>query len=249
LIGNAVKFTSEGGVTVRVERGAVVKNHVPISIFVKDTGAGIDDEQRSRLFQPFVQADNSTSRKFGGTGLGLALSRRLARALGGDVRIESSSEKGSEFVVHFDAEIADQQAEPAKMEKATTAGEAKVKRLENMNILVVDDSPDNRTLMSLLLRREGAVVAEAADGEEAVNKALNGDFAIVLMDIQMPEMDGYTALATLRKQDYTRPIVALTAHAMVEERRRTAAAGFNDHVTKPVDQNALVKAILDLVRE
>ncbi|CAN5653881.1 hypothetical protein BH10BDE1_BH10BDE1_26590 [soil metagenome] len=248
LIGNAVKFTSEGEVSVSVERTAAGNNHLSIAIRVKDTGPGIPDFQRPRLFQPFVQADNSTSRKFGGTGLGLALSRRLARALGGDVRIDASTPEGSVFTFQFDAEIADQQVPSAKMTKATASGDAKVKRLENLKILVVDDSPDNRTLMSLILRREGAVVDEAADGEEAVRKALKGEFAIVLMDIQMPGMDGYAALSTLRKAEYRRPIIALTAHAMVEERRRTAAAGFSDHVTKPVDREVLIAAILNQLR-
>lgn len=121
------------------------------------------------------------------------------------------------------------------------------KRLASINVLVVDDSKDNRILMNLLLRHEGAAVYEAASGEEALTKVTEHDFAIVLMDIQMPSMDGYETLKALQAQVYSRPVIALTAHAMKEERRKTSAAGFSDHVTKPVDKEVLVERILRLI--
>jgi signal transduction histidine kinase/CheY-like chemotaxis protein len=250
LVGNAIKFTSEGGVQICMTGSSRKKDHSFLSLQIKDTGPGIDEQQRARLFQPFMQADNSTSRKFGGTGLGLALSRRLAKALSGDVRLESSElAKGSVFTFEIEVEVAPAPvAKAPEMRVVSPREEMRANRLENIRILIVDDSPDNRVLMNLILRREGALVEEASDGQEAVRKALEGEFAVVLMDIQMPEMDGYAALAELKKNRYPRPVLALTAHAMTEERRRTAEAGFADHLTKPIDHDGLVRAILNQVR-
>lgn len=122
------------------------------------------------------------------------------------------------------------------------------KRLDNIAILVVDDSKDNRVLVNLLLRQEGAVVEQAASGEEALVKISQKKFALILMDIQMPGMDGYETLRAVQASGYTRPVIALTAHAMKEEKMKTAAAGFVDHVTKPVDKELLITSIMKFAR-
>lgn len=243
LVGNAVKFTEKGEVRVAVDVRATSSGKARVTVRVIDTGPGLTKEQSGKLFQPFVQADDSTSRKFGGTGLGLVLSRRLARAMGGDVWIESAEPgKGSAFAFDFEVDFAEPElfAENGAGEAARTPQ----KRLGGVKILVVDDSIDNRTLIKFLLHREGANIEEAASGGDAVEKAMANSHDIVLMDIQMPIMDGYDTLHALKTRGYEKPVIALTAHAMTEERQRTKAAGFGDHVTKPVDRESLVTAIL-----
>ena len=246
LVGNAIKFTSQGGVKVFVSIDPQNDSKSLINIRVEDTGTGINTDQAKMLFQPFMQADNSTARKFGGTGLGLALSKRLANALEGDVSIESSElDKGSLFLFSFAAQTSEKSNLEEVLEVSSPKiGSGSMKLLKNIPILVIDDSPDNRVLMEIMLGREGALIDEASSGEEGVTLAMKNDYAVVLMDIQMPGMDGYDALLALKKLKYKKPVIALTAHAMAEEKRRTLSAGFADHVTKPVDAALLVTAIL-----
>ena len=246
LIGNALKFTSEGGVRVTVSSTTDPDGHLRIAIDVKDSGIGISEEQRAKLFQPFVQADNTTTRKFGGTGLGLVLAQKLAHALGGSVDItECSVGKGCTFRVVFVATAA------KGILKSLEQGQGlnKVARLplQDLRILVVDDSPDNLFLVTRVLIKKGATVDTAPDGEFAVKMALAGTYDAVLMDIQMPVLDGYGATAALLKKDYKPPIIALTAHAMAADRARTNLAGFAGHLTKPLDPMALVNTISSLV--
>jgi len=232
IVGNAIKFTDRGGVTVF----AGVYNGF-IRVRVQDTGLGITAEQQKKLFEPFTQADSSTSRRFGGTGLGLALSKKLAEALGGTVFIESSSPMGSSFVI----EVEDQHAESGRT--ARRAVETTSVSIVGARALVVDDSSDNRELLRLFLKRNGVHTEFATNGREAIEMALKFEFDIVLMDIQMPEMDGYTALFELMKLGYQKPVVAFTAHAMKEERERALAAGFKAHVTKPVNEMILISTV------
>lgn len=251
LVGNAIKFTSHGGVTLSVEVTPLGSFKRHVTILVKDTGTGLNTEQVQRLFQPFVQV-NQPNRKFGGTGLGLMLSRKLARVLGGDVNVRSHSEgQGCVFAAEIVADVraADLKEVSQNLNGAMSKSDFEGQRiLEGLKILLVDDSSDNRTLMKILLKREGAISDEATNGQEAVERALQGQYDVVLMDIQMPGMDGFDALASLRKNFYRKPIIALTAHALEEERQKTLKAGFNDHVTKPVNREALVSAILQQVR-
>jgi PAS domain S-box-containing protein len=245
LVGNAVKFTNEGCVEVIAR---AVKQNVDwaITIEVKDTGIGLSPEQSSRLFQPFTQADHTTTRKFGGTGLGLALSQRLAEALGGYISIPFSEPgKGSTFCLQFSAHEASTQEEPPRK---SPVAPMESYQLRGLRVLAVDDSPDNLFLVKNFLARSGAIVATASGGRHAIELAASHAFDIILLDIQMPEMDGYQAIQVLRERGFQKPIVALTAHAMVDERNHTQQAGFNAHLTKPLDALELVATVAQLAQ-
>jgi CheY-like chemotaxis protein len=247
VVGNAIKFTPSGAVKIkgygREDNGKKI-----LSYEVADTGIGIPASQQERIFDAFVQVDGTLSRKFGGTGLGLALSRELARHLGGDVRIEKSLEgKGTTFIISIEDRTAPQsKQEPASPKtEISTASVPAVTRgvLSGMEVLVVDDSPDNRQLIWRCLSKQGAEVEFAENGARGYEKALAGNFDVVLMDIQMPEMDGYTATEKLRHSGYRRPIIALTAHAMNEVRQKCIDAGCTDHLTKPIRMKELVDTV------
>jgi PAS domain S-box-containing protein len=257
IIGNALKFTSQGGVHIDMSWDLPVGARQGLLRFViTDTGVGIDPLHAGRLFQPFTQADSSTTRKFGGTGLGLALSKKLAIALGGDVRLESTKmNTGSTFVVEVraphiegvehwsdfnDAVITEGQATAAANARNKGASHG---HLTGLNVLVVDDASDNRTLISRFLIAAGACVDCAVDGFDGMNHALGKNYDVVLMDIQMPLLDGYTATTRLRAGGYRKPIIALTAHALKEERESSIKAGCDDHLTKPIDRATLINRV------
>ncbi len=251
IVGNAVKFTEKGAVEITLR--VCPENESKINFLVKDTGKGISAEHASRLFSPFTQADITTTRKFGGTGLGLVLSRKLASALDGDVTLlESTLNQGSTFSITishgqskeaFTQNGVSVQTSPPE----TQRGDSFKNTLDNLNILLVDDSPDNLALIQRILKLAGAHVDLASNGKEAIAKATHGKFNVILMDLQMPLMDGYEATKELRKQGYKKPIIALTAHAMKEERKRCLDNGFNEHLTKPVDRGALIRVLSELV--
>lgn len=244
LIGNAIKFTSSGQVEL------VVSYQSPtLKFLVKDTGIGISAEQASNLFEPFRQADSSMTRKYGGTGLGLALSKRLAQALGGDlVLVESHLNQGSQF----EASIMIKPIENVKMvnsdnltggfEKSNQPEDEKG-RLSGLKVLLVEDSPDNRRLITTYLKKTGAQVSSAEDGHEGVKRALGESVDVVLMDVQMPRMDGHQAMRKLRSVGFSRPIIALTAHAMKEERDRCFESGCTDYLTKPISKTHLINVL------
>ena len=241
VIGNAVKFTDTGSVTIDfgVESDEGKRQLVAR---IKDTGIGLTDEQRLRIFEPFMQGDSSVTRKFGGTGLGLALSKRLSVLLGGDIELVSSApSKGSEFRIYI--EIGD--GRHAVPEPRLVAASAPGETLKGQRILVVDDAVDNRTIVSLFLRKVGAEVELANDGAEALLAVREKVFDLILMDIQMPVMDGYQALEKIKSIGIRTPIVALTAHAFKEERDRSIASGFSDYLSKPITRESLI----DKVRE
>jgi PAS domain S-box-containing protein len=247
MISNAIKFTEKGAVVTEVEW----VNNV-LRFHVKDTGVGIAETQAEKLFHPFVQVDSSTTRRFGGTGLGLALSRKLAQALGGNVCLESSEAGlGSIFLVEVRAEIP---ADTNFFDRLTAAPpprpeptvDANAHALDGVRILLVEDAPINQILISKFLTSAGAQVELANNGLEGMNKALKGNFGIVLMDIQMPEMDGYEATTKLRESGFKTPIIALTAHALKEDRDRCLQVGCTEHMTKPIDRAALISQISHL---
>ncbi|MCC2677941.1 MAG: hypothetical protein K0R29_517 [Pseudobdellovibrio sp.] len=243
VVGNAIKFTSRGSVELRVS----FQNGY-LKFCVTDTGVGLSANQSSKLFQPFVQADSSTTRKFGGTGLGLALSRSLSESLGGRFELLSSQEGvGSTFFFEIkpglypESEMVGQSA--IVLESGQQRKESRDKILEGLNVLLVEDSPDNQVLISMYLNKAGARVSLADDGTKGVEMALKNPYDVVVMDVQMPKMDGHTATRALRSHKYDRPIIALTAHAMKEERLRCFESGFTDFLTKPIEHDRLLNVL------
>ena len=249
LIGNAVKFTTEGEINIRIAQ-LEKYGRALLRVEIEDTGVGMDEAQAALLFEPFTQADNSVTRKHGGTGLGLAISRRLAQKMGGDVRLEKTAPGvGSTFV----AEVPLVPVPNTPLTRALrTAPKAETPELteesENMTvkgtILIAEDNAVNQRLIEFHLKRAGAKTVVASHGREALDillAAQPGEFGLLLTDMQMPEMDGYTLAAELRKRGFTLPIIALTAHAMAEDRKKCLDAGCSDYVTKPIDRPILIK--------
>ena len=249
IIGNAIKFTDHGSVTVKVAHKVEPEPlGGRLSCTVEDTGCGIIAEAADKLFIPFSQADVSTTRKFGGTGLGLALSRRLARSLGGDVTLAATEQnRGSTFFVTVAAPLAKGMTalafEPPAAVTSSGSAVPALKPLSGVRLLLAEDAPDSQLLIERFLRIEGAEVDLAEDGAEAVKKATAKDYDVILMDIQMPILDGYGATAALRGQGYLGPIIALTAHAMPGEYEKSIRAGCDYHLTKPVDRKLLIQTV------
>jgi signal transduction histidine kinase len=233
LINNALKFTEKGTVEVRYW----IKDPY-LHFEVSDSGPGIDAEGREKLFQLFSQVNATANRKFGGSGLGLVLSKRLANLLSGDVALKSTEVgKGSVFSVYvklFDAETANHAPRITKKESNLD-----LELIKDKNILVVDDNIDNQLLIKFHLKKAQAQVHFANDGDEGIAKALTENPDLILMDIQMPNKDGYVATAELREKGFNKPIIALTANAMSEDRNRSLQAGCNDYLTKPIEAKNL----------
>ena len=253
LMGNAIKFTTRGEIrmVVKMEQDPM---HRWIRFDVIDTGIGIAPEQLPRLFLAFSQADDSMTRRFGGTGLGLAISQRLATLMGGGIAVQSKVGQGSTFTVRLATgdvanvslihEIHD--AEPSSLAPAVAAA-PRPTRLQ-ARILVVEDGPDNQRLISMHLRKAGANVEIAENGRVGVDKVLAaaktpGLYDLVLMDMQMPELDGYGATVELRGRGIKIPIIALTAHAMADDRAKCIAAGCTEYLTKPIEKARLLQAV------
>jgi len=254
LVGNALKFCSHGGAEIAVRFTTEVHAGGSSIVFdVKDTGIGITPEQIGRLFHPFAQADASTTRQYGGTGLGLAISKRLAEALGGNIYVVSRPGEGSTFTLKLEAEL----PEPVRMlngisEAARASCQPQPAPLACVElcgrVLLAEDGPDNQALVCAILRKAGAEVDVASNGRVAVEKALAAvaeatPYDVILMDMQMPEMDGYEATSQLRLAGYKGPIIAFTAHAMAEDRQKCIDAGCDDYATKPVDRMLLLHTL------
>lgn len=236
LLGNAVKFTHEGSVTLEVS----IKDGDTL-FEVKDTGIGMSQEHIARLFTPFEQADSSTTRQYGGTGLGLAISHSLASLMNGCITVESTPGKGSCFTLRLPLP----EARPFIPEHGAHPNPAG-RRLAGLRVLAVEDVEVNRLILEDMLVHEGAQVQFADNGKEALTQLEEAGvsaFDIVLMDIQMPVMDGYEAARLMRKQAPGLPIIGLTAHALAEERQRCLDAGMLERVTKPIDLDVLVEVI------
>ncbi len=243
LVGNAVKFTDRGSVQVR----ASMEPEGFLRIAVSDSGLGMTPEQLSRLFKPFSQADESTTRKFGGTGLGLTISRRLARLLGGDIIVESTPGSGSTFTLRVNpGSLVDVPRVAWSPATVSASGPVPVVRQTlNARILLAEDGPDNQRLIQHIFNKAGATIELAENGAFAVDLACaardsGSPFDLILMDMQMPVMDGYAATAILRERGFRTPIIALTAHAMSGDRERCIAAGCDEFATKPIDREALL---------
>lgn len=246
ILGNAVKFTSKGFVEMEVSclKSADLKS-CRLVFNIVDTGLGISADQQAALFQSFSQADSSTTRKFGGTGLGLVLSRRLASLLGGNVYLKpQKTDIGSHFVIEIEAQLAQlSSATRSRADDQAMVSKNKASLLRGVKVLVVEDSIDNQILVKLFLTKQGASVDFASNGEKGIEQALKQDYDVVLMDIQMPIMDGHTATERLRTMGYTKPIVSLSAHAMREEQDRSLKVGCNAHLIKPINREKLIETV------
>ncbi len=248
LVGNAIKFTETGGIRLIVRHRAGSQELV---FEVADTGIGMSASEVAHLFQPFSQADASTTRRFGGTGLGLAICKRLAEALDGSLTVESPAGRGSTFILTLDTGPLEGVALVEGLTEAVNHGPrtdpAPPMRVR-ARVLLAEDGEDNQKLLATILRRAGCEITIAENGRVAVEQALQAlsdgrSFDVILMDMQMPELDGYGATRLLRARGYRDPIVALTAHAMEGDRERSLAAGCDDYVTKPVKRELLLDRI------
>lgn len=259
IIGNAVKFTSEGHVKVHVEQIAANGGRPKLRFMISDTGPGIPEELQPKLFAPFAQADHTTTRKFGGTGLGLALSRKLARQLGGDVNIsDCTNGVGCNFVFEIENCIdllksdraKDVATQPDTLHTTMSRENSEARQNENclggIKVLLAEDAPDNQILLSKILANTGAELKIVNNGQQAVAQVQKDPPDIVLMDIQMPIMDGLTAAKKLKEQGHEIPMIALTAHAMREEVDKCLQAGFSSHISKPIDKKLLIQSIYSL---
>ena len=258
LVGNALKFTESGGVQIRVRllaNEACEGGGGPLEFAVTDTGAGMTDEQLARLFRPFTQADASTTRKYGGTGLGLTITKRLTEMLGGTIKAESEPGKGSAFTVTIATgslggvrmiePSARRETVPSRLPVPATAA-AKL----DCRILLAEDGVDNQRLVSFIFKKAGADVTVVENGQAAMERALEArdagkPFDVILMDIQMPVMDGYTATSRLREAGYRGVIIGLTAHTMSKDRDKCLAAGCDDYATKPIDRAKLIALVAE----
>lgn len=227
LVGNGLKFTGDGSVEVTVRTGIGDGKHMPFCFEVRDTGIGIPVERQAELFEAFTQADHSTTRRYGGSGLGLAICRRLVEAMGGQIGVESTAGEGSRFWFELHLEPSD---EATAAEPATEI----LAELAPLRVLVAEDVAVNQDLLRDMLERRGYTVRIASNGEQAVDLAARETFDIILMDVQMPVMDGIEAARRLRRLSNFPPIMGLTANATVTERKRCLAAGMDQVLTKPV---------------
>ena len=240
LTANALKFTERGHVTIEVCVGPTTGSRTPIEILIEDTGIGVAPEHLESIFEKFAQADASTSRRFGGTGLGLAISRDLVRLMGGTIEVRSELGRGSMFIVRLDL------AEAAALESSLAPGTPRARHTGH--VLVAEDNAVNQKLIVRLLEQAGCQVTVATDGREALDALDKEFFDLVLMDCQMPLLDGLAATGELRRREAARagprvPVVALTANAMPEDRERCLSAGMDDYLTKPLQRDALERVL------
>lgn len=240
LISNAVKFTEKGGVTVHVQSLSTTETDVRIKISVKDTGIGIAPEKRSTVFERFQQAELETTRRFGGTGLGLSIVKQLIEMQGGRIYLNSELGQGSEFIVELKYKLPDL----AQLYSEALAEQEEQVPLQKIKVLVAEDNHMNQQLIMHLMKSWSIDHFIVNTGAEAVEALKKNSYSIVLMDIQMPDMDGYTATSIIRNElESDVPIIAMTAHAMVGEKEKCLQLGMNDYVSKPIKETVLYNII------
>ena len=248
LVGNAIKFTQTGSVSVKVELVTPGGARIRVRFSIMDTGIGIPVEKQALIFEPFAQADESTTRRYGGTGLGLSISTRLVESMGGRLTCESHAGKGSTFA--FEAEF--DAVEAAEGPEAAESSAARASPARLLRVLVAEDNLMNQEVVAKLLRREGHFVGVAQSGREVLDLFDEGSFEVVLMDVQMPELDGLAATAAIRERERTTgghlPIVAMTAHALKGDRERCLAAGMDAYLSKPIHRDELLLILREVVK-
>ncbi|UQB43414.1 response regulator [Thiomicrospira microaerophila] len=243
LLGNALKFTEQGEVVLKIEQTLLDDQQAWLSFSVSDTGIGLNAEQQARLFQPFSQADESITRKFGGTGLGLVISQRLVQALGAKkIELVSSPGQGATFSFQFACRWQKKSDVLGGQDLITDQNVPEAKFFSG-KVLLVEDNEINQLVAQAQLEKLGLEVVLASDGQQAVELAQQQTFDMIFMDIQMPVLDGYQATLAIRQFDQETPIVALTAAAMVEDRQKALVAGMQEHLAKPVDNRLLFAAL------
>ena len=255
LIGHAIKFTEAGSVRVLVSSETASSEGGKLRFEVIDTGKGIAQEGLVAIFQPFSQVHSPTHHSCGCAGLGLAISQRLARMLGGDIKVASTQGKGTTFSATVAMGPPDE-AKPVPSSPEATEKPAAVKSEPvtlDCRILLVEDGPNNQRLTALVLGKTGAEVVTVGNGQQAVELAFregpaDRPFDLILMDMEMPVMDGYEATSNLRKKGYRKPILALTAHQKEEDRQKCLAAGCDDYLAKPWDRKSLVQLVSKYVK-
>ena len=252
LLGNAVKFTEHGGVTVTAHAERLAGDTLQFHIDIADTGIGMSPEAANRIFEDFVQADETVTRKFGGTGLGLSISRKFAQALGGDISVESEPGAGSMFRVSLDAGSAMEVAWVTPEQALAVADAPRMQERADWvfpaaQILVVDDGPENREFVKVVLEEYGLTIDEAGNGRIAVEMATATNYDLILMDVQMPEMDGLTATRLMRDHGLQTPIIALSANVMKGFEQELYDAGYTDYLTKPIDLDRFISKLAELL--
>jgi len=242
LLSNAVKFTSEGKISLFVSK--VNQNRFQFKI--KDTGRGLTKEEQKNIFNAFVQADGSSSRKHEGTGLGLTISKQLVEMMNGKIWVESTYDKGSSFIFEIELkELVDQYSNTRKNENTKEKSfQEEIKLLAGKRILIAEDNLINQEIILGLLEDSQLIIDMAENGEEAVNLHAKNSYSLILMDIQMPILDGYSASKIIREKDKEIPIIAVTASAMKEDVEKTMQSGMNDHLNKPIDITQLHQILL-----
>ncbi|MEE9354803.1 MAG: response regulator [Methylococcaceae bacterium] len=248
LVGNAIKFTAAGGVKIVVKM--IADDPEPLMSFsIIDTGIGIPQQKIQSIFDPFVQADSSVTREFGGTGLGLAISQKFVQALGGGITVTSDIEQGSNFTFTIRTGSLEgiSMLAPEHIHNELTYPEEN-NQIDwsfppNTTVLVVDDGIENQQLVKLVLEEADIKVETANNGQEGLDKVVSGDYSLILMDIQMPVMDGLTSVKAMREQGLDLPVLALTAHAMMGHEEESLAAGYSGYLTKPIDFDVLLQTL------
>jgi PAS domain S-box-containing protein len=249
LANNAVKFTEKGEITLETELIEETPDKYTLQFAVRDTGIGLTKDQIGKLFKSFSQADSSTTRKFGGTGLGLTISKQLVEMMNGKIWVESEPGKGSSFIFKADFGHGDEEEIAARSSKKGFDEES-LRSIQGARILVVEDNEINQQVAQEILEKAGFVIDIAEDGKQAVEAVEKNSYDLVLMDIQMPIMDGYEATKEIRKnhqfEDF--PILAMSASAMTQDLESARKAGMNGHVAKPIELNQLFSALLEWIK-
>lgn len=247
LLGNAIKFTNQGTISVEAVVEKITDNGATVRISVTDTGIGISEDKQNVIFKRFTQAEDNTTRNFGGTGLGLSIAKKLVELQGGEIWVKSEVNRGSEFSFRMTYEISDSKEYPMAEEIVKDNNKD---IFDGKRVLIVEDNLLNQKLASTLLKAEGFDTKVAENGQIALDILANEQFDLILMDIQMPIMDGYQATAKIRADvSLTIPIVAMTANALTGERERCIGAGMNNYITKPFKTQDLLQIIADLLKK